>query len=94
MSDPSSDNHWLTRPQTVRKLWIAFAVVLSLTVALEFIINVKGSFGIDDRFGFGAWFGFGACVAMVLVARVLGWWLKRPEDYYGDDITRTEDEDQ
>jgi len=24
-------------------------------------------------------------VAMVLVAKALGWWLKRQEDYYGED---------
>lgn len=76
MNQGQNDNHWLTRPQTVRKLWIGFAIVLTSIVVLEFFIEVPGSFG------FGAWYGFAVCVAMVLAARILAWLLKRPEDYY------------
>ena len=76
------DNHWLTRPATIQKLWIGFTVVLTLLVAAEYVVEMKGSFPLSDNFGFPAWFGFAACVAMVLVARMLGWLLKRTEDYY------------
>jgi sterol desaturase/sphingolipid hydroxylase (fatty acid hydroxylase superfamily) len=79
-----NDNHWLTRPATIRLLWIGFSVVLAITVLLQFFIKVKGYFGIDGWFGFGAAFGFACCVAMVLVAKVLGFVLKRSEDYYDD----------
>ncbi|MFM1895024.1 MAG: hypothetical protein RLZZ385_98 [Pseudomonadota bacterium] len=82
MTDKTTDNHWLTRPATVRKLWIGFSVVLILLVAAQYVIPMKGSFPLSDGFGFAAWFGFGSCVAMVLVARLLGWLLKRPESYY------------
>lgn len=78
------DDHWLTRPATIRKLWIALYTVLALTVAAQLAIKVKGYFGIDSWFGFGAAFGFLSCVAMVLVAKALGALLKRPEDYYDD----------
>ncbi|MEP6389203.1 MAG: hypothetical protein ABJ056_04680 [Halioglobus sp.] len=78
------DNHWLTRPSTIRLLWIGFSVVLSITVLLQLLIKVKGYFGVDGWFGFGAVFGFACCVAMVLVAKILGAVLKRPEDYYDD----------
>ena len=81
----SGDNHWLTRPETIRWLWIGFGVILALTVIAQFAVKMKSSFGVDGSFGFGAWFGFVACVAMVLVAKALGWVLKRPEGYYGDD---------
>ncbi len=80
----SDDDHWLTRPATVRKLWIGFSVVLALTVLAQLVIKIKGYFGIDGTFGFGAWYGFLACLAMVLVAKALGVLLKRPEDYYDD----------
>ena len=78
------DDHWLTRPATIRKLWIALYAVLALTVLAQLGIKVKGYFGVDGWFGFGAAFGFLCCVAMVLVAKVLGAVLKRPEDYYDD----------
>jgi len=79
-----SDNHWLTRPATIRKLWLGFSIVLAITVLLQAVVKVKGYFGIDSLFGFGAAFGFLSCVAMVLVAKVLGVVFKRPEDYYDD----------
>lgn len=84
----NDDNlHWLVRPTTIRRLWWGFSVVLALTVGAQFFIYVKGYFGVDAWFGFGALFGFVSCVAMVLFAKVLGFLLKRNEDYYtaGDD---------
>jgi len=76
------DAHWLVRPATIRRLWQIFTVVLALTVLAQVFIPVKGKFGFDAWLGFGAVFGFASCVAMVLAARALGLWLKRPDDYY------------
>ena len=76
--------HWLVRPATIRKLWWGFSIVLALTVAAQLIVYVKGYFAVDGWFGFGAAFGFASCLAMVLVAKALGFVLKRNEDYYGD----------
>jgi hypothetical protein len=78
------DDHWLSRPTTIRRLWIVFAAILVLTVSGELVIHIKGYFGYDDWPAFGAVFGFGACVAMVLLAKGLGLLLKRPDDYYHD----------
>ncbi|MEZ5569279.1 MAG: hypothetical protein R3E54_13215 [Halioglobus sp.] len=81
---PQPDDHWLVRPATVRKLWIGFSVVLALTVVAQFFIKIKGYFGIDGWFGFGAVYGLLACVLMVVVAKLLGVFLKRRDDYYDD----------
>lgn len=87
------DDHWLVRPQTIRKLWWAFSIVLALTVCAQFFIYVKGYFGVDGWFGFGAIFGFLACLAMVIFAKVLGFVLKRDEDYYDKDYYSVGDDD-
>jgi len=76
------DNHWLTRPTTIRWLWIIGYSVLAMTVLLQLLIPVKGYFGVDSWFGFGALFGFLSCVLMVFGAKFIGKLLKRPEDYY------------
>ncbi len=83
----NDNSHWLTRPATIRKLWWGFSIVLALTVVAQLFIYVKGYFGVDGWFGFGALFGFLSCLVMVLVAKALGFVLKRNEDYYaaGDD---------
>lgn len=83
MSDSQNEN-WLVRPTTIKLLWRLLIVVLALTVLAQLVIKVKGYFGVDDWFGFAAAFGFLSCVAMVLLAKVLGFVLKRDENYYND----------
>lgn len=89
MNDNKQQDHWLVRPATIKKLWWGFSIVLALTVVAQLFIYVKGYFGVDSWFGFGAAFGFLSCLAMVLVAKGLGLFLKRGEDYYAageDDV--------
>lgn len=81
-SDKARDDAWLARPATIRMLWWVFGAVLALSILAQLIFKVKGYFGMDGWLGFGAVYGFLACLAMVLVAKVLGWVLKRPSDYY------------
>lgn len=76
--------HWLVRPATIRRLWVIFGIVLALTVAAGLMLGPHGHFGIDGTFGFHAWYGFITCVAMVVVAKLLGFLVKRPENYYRD----------
>ena len=81
MNDPDS-GHFLTRPRTIRGLWWAFSALLALTVLAQLVFYVKGYFLVDGWFGFGAIFGFLSCLLMVLFAKGLGLFLKRPNDYY------------
>lgn len=83
MTSNDEQLHWLQRPTTIRKLWIGFIVVLALVVLAQTVIYIKGYFVVDGWFGFGAVYGFGCCLLMVLVAKLLGVVLKRPQDYYG-----------
>jgi hypothetical protein len=75
-------DHWLVRDSTIRRLWIAFAVTLAVTVLLDFAIEREAHVGLGGTFGFGAWFGFASCVALILLAKAFGTVLKRPDRYY------------
>lgn len=77
-----SEQHWLTRPATIRKLWIGFIAVLALTVIFGLFIDFHDHFGVESSVGFYAWYGFGTCVLMVVGAKLLGKVLKRPDNYY------------
>ena len=54
------------------------------------IVELDESFGIEDSFGFFAWYGFVSCVGMIVFAKLLGLFLKRPEDYYEKDLNKGE----
>ena len=75
-------DHWLVRADTIRRLWWVFVILLALTVLAQPLFYVKGYFGVDGWLGFGAAYGFLSCLLMVLCAKVLGYFLKRDEDYY------------
>lgn len=79
--------HWLMRPANIKTLWRVFIAILALTVAAEFFVEPEAHFGIDGVFGFNAWYGFLACAALILMAKLIGIALKRPDTYYepGDD---------
>lgn len=74
--------HWLVRPRSIRLLWVGGIALLALFVALGAFIHPHATFGIEGTFGFNAWYGFVTCAAMVVGAKVLGWVLKRKDDYY------------
>jgi hypothetical protein len=76
------EDHWLVRATTIRRLWIAFAVVLVAAVLADLAIEPHPYFGLDGTFGFGAWFGFASCVVLIVFAKALGALLKRPDNYY------------
>ena len=76
------DEHWLTRPATIKRLWIVFAAVLGATVLAEIWIENDPHFQVERLFAFYAVFGFLACAAMILGAKALGALLKRSDTYY------------
>ncbi len=79
-----TDRHWLYRPQNWPRLWQWGGVILLLTVIAEIFVDMKPKFGFSDWFAFYAVFGFASCLVMVVFAKWLGNWVKRPQDYYDD----------
>jgi hypothetical protein len=78
------DDHWLVREETIRWLWVGSAIGLTFLVTLDLVIEHHPHFGVDGWFGFGAWFGFLSCGGLIAFAKLLGVFLKRPDEYYGD----------
>lgn len=74
--------HWLDDPRNVRMLARGALAVLALTVLAELAITLHPHFEVDALFGFHALYGFLACAAMIIVAKLLGALLKRPDTYY------------
>jgi len=62
--------------------WIGFGVLLLLSLLPDGFIQHHAHFGFEDYFGFYAVYGFGAGVALVVIAKVMGIFLRRKDTYY------------
>ena len=80
----NESKHWLTRKSSVRAIWIIFSIILLGTILVNLRIHAHGHFGVDGSLGFYAWYGFGTCVAMIVVAKLLSFFIKREDSYYDD----------
>lgn len=74
--------HWLYRRENIRKLWIGGGLILLLTVVAELFVSLHPHFRLAGIFGFHAIYGLLTCIAMILFAKVLGFFIKRRDDYY------------
>jgi hypothetical protein len=84
-TEKTEGEHWLRRPDTIRKLWIGGILLSATLVLLDLLIKPYAYFGLDGTFGFYAWFAFGTSIAMVIGANTLGIFLKRKDTYYDRD---------
>ena len=74
---------WFDHPQNIKRLKIGFYIVLVLLVLPDFFMHKHTLFSsIEGWPGFYAVFGFVACVAIILISKLLGFVLKKKEDYY------------
>ncbi len=76
--------HWLRRPENIRKMWRYGIVMLAALALLDLFLEPHPYFGIDGTFGFYSWYGLLTCIAMIVVAKGLALFLKRPDTYYDD----------
>jgi hypothetical protein len=65
-------------------IWKAFIVVLALTAIAQLFVEAHPHFAVERLFAWNALYGFLACAALILVAKGLGLFLKRRDDYYDD----------
>jgi hypothetical protein len=98
--DLKKENDWFDRPASRRLLWRLLYGACTVSVLLELVLIAThqrhGHFGEaspDGWWFFYALLGFIACALMILAAKGLGAWLKRPEDYYSETEETTLPED-
>ena len=81
--------HWLYREENRKKLWWIQFAILGLAILPELFMHHHGYFEkigitVDTEPGFYPWYGFVTCALMVLGAKLLGFVLKRKDDYYDE----------
>lgn len=74
---------WFDKPQNIKRLKIGFYILLVLLVLPDFFVHKHTLFSsIEAVPGFYALFGFISCVAIILISKLLGFALKKDENYY------------
>ena len=74
--------HWLDDPKNVTRLWRGFLAVLAVTVVAGFVVDLHPHFAVEGWPGFYAGYGFLTCLLVIVGAKTLGRFLKRPDRYY------------
>lgn len=69
-------------PTNVRIMLIAFYILLGVLMLSDFFIDKHGYFPWENAPQFYAAYGFVSCVAVITIAKILRFFLKRGEDYY------------
>ena len=78
-------SYWLDHKKNVDKVFYGLCSICALLAAGDLIIHRHVILDIETLFAFYGVYGFVACVGLVVAAKGLRKFLKREEDYYGDD---------
>ena len=76
--------YWLDDPRNVTRIYRWLCAVCALLFVADAFYHKHAHFAAEHWFGFYGAFGFFACVGLVLIAKELRRFLKRPEDYYDE----------
>jgi len=76
------EKDWIYRDSTKRLLWAILGTACFLSVLAELFITRHAHFGVDQSLGFFALLGFGMCAILIVVAKGLGYILKKAPDFY------------
>ena len=70
--------------KVIKICWIGFVIILACCLIAEvfFFHPYEGRLYFEQISFFHAWFGFASCALIVIISKILGFVLKRPENYY------------
>ena len=68
----------------MKLIWRIFIAILVLTVLAELAIEAHPHFALERLFGFNALYGFLSCAVLIVIAKALGFVLKRRDTYYDE----------
>jgi hypothetical protein len=74
--------NWFYRKSSIKKLRIYALIILGVVFFTEYFIVLHPHFDIAKIFGFHAVYGFLSCVGLIIFAKLLGFLVKRKDDYY------------
>jgi hypothetical protein len=75
---------WVDKPGSANKIFWALAIFCGLLFIADFTYEKHGKFMVENIPGFFGVYGFVMFSLLILSVKVLRYFIKRPEDFYGD----------
>jgi hypothetical protein len=87
---------WIDEKKNVRRVVLGLYILCAGLFVADFLYHKHSYLSVEDIPGFYALYGFFMCAALVVCAKVMRLFLKRPEDFYAPYDVESEDypEDQ
>lgn len=82
---------WVDKPGSANKIFWALAAVCLGLFLLDFTFEAHGHFAVEAIPGAYGIYGFVMFTGLILAAKALRFFIKRPEDYYGDKAVDSEE---
>jgi hypothetical protein len=82
---------WVDKPGSANKLFWGLGIFCGLLFLADFTYHKHGHFEVEYFPGFYGLYGFVMFTLLILAAKMLRSFIKRPEDYYGDKAIDTEE---
>lgn len=82
---------WVDKPGSVNKIVWGLAALCLVLFLLDFTYDSHGHFAVEAIPGAYGIYGFVMFTALILAAKALRFFIKRPEDYYGDKAVDAEE---
>lgn len=84
MSEPEK-KHIFDDPRNVKRIVLILFMICGLSVVAEFFVHLHPEHPWEKSvFNFYSLYGFIACVMLVLIAKMLRYFIMRKEDYYDE----------
>ena len=84
MSD-NSQKDWVYRSSSKKLLWAILIAICALSLIGESFVHLHPHFKAEELPYFYAILGLGSPIVMIIIAKLLGFFIKTRPDYYDDD---------
>ena len=85
--------HLFDDPRNVKWFLRALYAICAVLILIDFIVRRQTVHDWENLWGFYGIYGFVSCVSLVLIAKGMRRFLKRPEDYYEDGALKGREND-
>ena len=82
----------ITKKNIVHVFYVCLLAIALAELSVLLFLHPHSAVWLEEIPGFNAIYGFLSCAILILVAKALGHWLKKEEDYYEEKVAEDREE--